>query len=251
MPDPVIPHPNVNVAGYVFGGLEPDEQADFEGHLPGCEACRAEVAELQGLPALLEQAEPPVGAPPVEVPADLKQRTFAAIEAEARRAAEEEVWRAEAARAHRGRRLRLMLASAAAAALLVAAFLGGVVLSQTGRFADRGRVVAFALSAADGGPARGTAEVRQVADGLEIRMEVSGLAPNPPGTVYECWYVGPGDTLERPNRVSAGTFTVGPDGRASLHMHSAADLRRYPAMGVTLERDRGNPARTGDKVLVS
>jgi hypothetical protein len=57
--------------------------------------------------------------------------------------------------------------------------------------------------------------------------------------------------LERPNRVSAGTFTVGADGRASLRLHSAADLQRYPAMGVTLERDRGNPARTGDKVLVS
>jgi hypothetical protein len=51
--------------------------------------------------------------------------------------------------------------------------------------------------------------------------------------------------------VSAGTFTVGADGRASLRMHSAAVLQRYPAMGVTLERDRGNPARTGDKVLVS
>jgi hypothetical protein len=241
MPDPVIPHPNPNVAGYVFGGLEPDEQADFEGHLAGCEACRAEVAELQGLPALLERAR---DIPAVEVPSDLRERTFAAIEQEA--AIEE-----AAGRARRGRRLRLMLAGAAAAALLVAAFLGGIVLSQAGPFADRGQVVAFALSAADGGPARGTAEVRQVADGLEIRMEVSGLAPNPPGTVYECWYVGPGDTLERPNRVSAGTFTVGPDGRASLHMHSAADLRRYPAMGVTLERDRGNPARTGDKVLVS
>jgi hypothetical protein len=55
-----------------------------------------------------------------------------------------------------------------------------------------------------------------VGDGLAITMEVSGLAPNPPGSVYECWYVGPGDTL-----------------------------------GVTLERDRGNPARRGDKVLVS
>jgi hypothetical protein len=235
MPDPVIPHPNLDVAGYVLGGLEPAEQAVIERHLAGCEACRAEVAELQGLPALLERAR---DIPAVEVPSDLKERTFAAIEG-------------AAGQARRGRRLRLMLAGAAAAALLVAAFLGGVVLSQAGPFADRGQVVTFALSAADGGPARGTAEVHQVADGLEIRMEVSGLAPSPPGTVYECWYVGPGDTLERPNRVSAGTFTVGPNGRASLHMHSAADLRRYPAMGVTLERDRGNPARAGDKVLVS
>ena len=79
----------------------------------------------------------------------------------------------------------------------------------------------------------------------------SGLAPNPPGSVYECWFVGPGDSLERPNRVSAGTFTIGASGRASLRMHSAVDLRRFPVMGVTLEEDGGNPMRTGEKILVS
>jgi hypothetical protein len=147
--------------------------------------------------------------------------------------------------------LRLALTAVAACLVLVVAFVGGYTLSQVGPFADRGRVIEFALAAPDGGAARATAKVRQVGDGLAITMEVSGLAPNPPGSVYECWYVGPGDSLERPNRVSAGTFTVGVDGRASLRMHSAADLQRYPAMGVTLERDRGNPARTGDKVLVS
>jgi anti-sigma-K factor RskA len=231
MSEHVVPHPDL--AGYVLGALEPAERAAFEEHLEGCAACRAEVAELETPAALLKQAPPPI-----QVPPGLRERTFAAVEQ-------------AAARTRRGRRLRLLLASAAAAALLVAAFLGGVLLSQAGPFADRGRVVAFTLTAADGGPARGTAKVHQVADGLEITMEVSGLAPNPPGSVYECWYVGPGDTLERPNRVSAGTFTVGPDGRANLRMHSAADLHRYPAMGVTLERDRGNPARTGDKVLIS
>jgi hypothetical protein len=149
--------------------------------------------------------------------------------------------------------LRLALTAVAACLVLVVAFVGGYTLSQVGPFADRGRVIAFALAAPDGGAARATAKVRRVGDGLAITMEVSGLAPNPPGSVYvyECWYVGPGDSVARPNRVSAGTFTVGADGRANLRLHSAADLQRYPAMGVTLERDRGNPARTGDKVLVS
>lgn len=44
-------------------------------HLAGCERCQAEVAELRGLPELLEQA-----APPVEVPPSLRERTFAAVE---------------------------------------------------------------------------------------------------------------------------------------------------------------------------
>ena len=232
MPD-LASHPHPNLGGYVLEALEPAERADFEEHLTGCERCQAEVAELRGLPELLEQA-----APPIEVPPSLRERTFAAVE---RAAAQEQ----------RRRRLRLALTAVAACLVLVVAFAGGYTLSQVGPFADRSRVIEFALAAPEGGAARATAKVRQVGDGLAITMEVSGLAPNPPGSVYECWYVGPGDTLERPNRVSAGTFSVGPDGRASLRMHSAADLQRYPAMGVTLERDRGNPARTGDKVLVS
>lgn len=232
MPE-LAPHPHPDLGGYVLGALEPAERADFEEHLAGCERCQAEVAELRGLPELLEQATPPV-----EVPPSLRERTFAAVER-------------AAAQQRRRRRWRLALTAAAACLVLVVAFAGGYMLSQVGPFADRGRVIEFALAAPDGGAARATAKVRQVGDGLAITMEVSGLAPNPPGSVYECWYVGPGDSLERPNRVSAGTFTVGADGRASLRMHSAADLQRYPAMGVTLERDRGNPARTGDKVLVS
>jgi anti-sigma-K factor RskA len=232
MPE-LAPHPHPDLGGYVLGALEPAERADFEEHLAGCERCQAEVAELRGLPALLEQA-----APPVEVPPSLRERTFAAVER-------------AAAQQRRRRRLRLALTAVAACLVLVVAFVGGYTLSRVGPFADRGRVIEFALAAPDGGPARATAKVRQVGDGLAITMEVSGLAPNPPGSVYECWYVGPGDSLARPNRVSAGTFTVGADGRASLRLHSAADLQRYPAMGVTLERDRGNPARRGYKVLVS
>jgi anti-sigma-K factor RskA len=226
MPDHVAPHPDL--AGYVLGALDPGETAAFEQHLAGCDACRAEVEELQGLPALMEQA-----APPVEVPPGLRERTFAAVE------------RAAAGSRRRGPLLRL----AAVAAALVIALVGGVVVSQFG--GGRGEVIELALAASPGQPGRATAELRQVEDGVEVDMEVSGLAPNQADSVYECWFVGPGDSLEQPNRVSAGTFRVGADGRASLRLHSAADLRRFPVMGVTLEKDRGNPTRSGEKILVS
>jgi anti-sigma-K factor RskA len=224
MPDHLAPHPDL--AGYVLGALDPDEAAAFERHLAGCDACRAEVEELRGLPELLDQA-----APPVEVPAGLRERTFAAVE-----------------RAAAGDRRRPLLRLAAVAAALVVALVGGVVVSQLG---DRGQVVELALAAAPGHAGRATAKLRQAGDGVEVDMEASGLAPNQGASVYECWFVGPGDTLERPNRVSAGTFRVGADGRATLRLHSAADLRRFPVMGVTLEDDGGDPRRTGDKVLVS
>jgi anti-sigma-K factor RskA len=225
MPDHVAPHPDL--AGYVLGALDPAETAAFEQHLAGCDACRAEVRELQGLPALMEQA-----APPVEVPPGLRERTFAAVE------------QAAAGSRRRGPLLRL----AAVAAAVVIALVGGVVVSQSG---GRGEVTELVLAASAGQPGRATAELRQVEDGVVIDMEVTGLAPNQADSVYECWFVGPGDTLEQPNRVSAGTFRVGADGRASLRLHSAVDLRRFPVMGVTLEKDRGNPSRTGQKILVS
>ena len=227
MPDQVAPHPHPDLAGYVLGALDPGETAAFEQHLAGCDACRAEVDELQGLPELIDRA-----APPIEVPPGLRERTFAAVE-----------------QAAGARRRAPLLRLVAVAAALVVALLGGVVVSQLG--GGGGQVIELALAAQPGVSGRATAELRRVDDGVAIDMEVSGLAPNPPGSVYECWFVGPGDTLEQPNRVSAGTFTIGASGRASLRMHSAADLRRFPVMGVTLETDGGRPERTGEKILVS
>jgi anti-sigma-K factor RskA len=228
MPDQVAPHPHPDLAGYVLGALDPGETAAFEQHLAGCDTCRAEVEELQGLPELMDRA-----APPIEVPPGLRERTFAAVE-----------------RAAGDRRRAPLLRLVAVAAALMVALLGGVVVSQLGG-GGRGQVIELALTAQPGVAGRATVELRPVDDGVAVDMEVSGLAPNQPGTVYECWFVGPGDSLERPNRVSAGTFTVGASGRASLRMHSAADLRRFPVMGVTLETDGGNPVRTGEKILGS
>jgi len=166
------------------------------------------------------------------VPPGLRERTFAAVE-----------------QAAGARRRAPLLRLVAVAAALVVALLGGVVVSQLG--GGGGQVIELALAAQPGVSGRATAELRRVDDGVAIDMEVSGMAPNPPGSVYECWFVGQGDTLEQPNRVSAGTFTIGASGRASLRMHSAADLRRFPVMGVTLETDGGRPERTGEKILVS
>ena len=137
---------------------------------------------------------------------------------------------------------------AAAAALLLVAAVG---VSTTLLRGGGGGGTTVALVAADVGTGRGSAVVRPVGQGREVRLTVHGLPPNPPGTYYECWFVGPGDTEQHPNRVSAGTFTVGSDGSASVRMISAADASRFPRMGVTLEPDDGNPARTGPKYLVT
>lgn len=272
---------HLDVAGYVLGTLTPEEATGFEQHLAGCARCRAELDELSGLPSMLSAASLDAGLPP-----GLRERTLDAVR-EAQEKAATPPWglppvrppapgldvtqgsrdapdpAPEAARVPGARRKlgsrstsrptaqsgsRPTAATrwlvAAAAALLVAAAVGvGAVL------ASRDTATTVQLVAADAGSGRGEARVRQVGTGREVTMEVSGLAPNPPGTYYECWFVGAGDSLQTPNRVSAGTFTVGADGTASVVMVSAADPARFPNMGVTLEPDDGNPARTGPKVL--
>ena len=85
--------------------------------------------------------------------------------------------------------------------------------------------------------------------GWVVDLTVEGLRPSAEGTYYECWYVGAGDSRAAPNRVSAGTFSVGPSGHARLQMTLGARLREYPVMTVSLETDDGEPARSGDDIL--
>jgi hypothetical protein len=42
-----------SVGAYVLGALEPGDRAEFESHLSGCAACRAELVRLAPLPGLL------------------------------------------------------------------------------------------------------------------------------------------------------------------------------------------------------
>ncbi|MGV0792819.1 anti-sigma factor family protein [Mycolicibacterium sp. XJ1819] len=45
-------------AAYVLGALSSDERREYESHLTTCPQCRAAVAELSGMPALLAQVDP-------------------------------------------------------------------------------------------------------------------------------------------------------------------------------------------------
>jgi hypothetical protein len=257
------PHPEqTDVAGYLLGTLEASEMTVFVAHLDDCAICQAELAELAHLPALLADV------PAAEtVPPDLEDRTFAAIEAaagvlsavpadgadvEPTTPAAGPVKPGVVIPISRGRARRQpprWLAAAAAAVIVVAAGIGVFVSSRTGSPAP---LATIRLIASDGGPAHGTAVVRATPAGLTIDMTVQGLAANRPGTMDTCWLVGPGDTLAHPNRVSVGSFVVPANG-ATVHVHwtTAADLNRFPHLGVTLEPINGNPSHQGPKILTS
>jgi anti-sigma-K factor RskA len=235
------PHPDV--AGYLLGTLDAAETEAFAEHLPGCHPCRSELAELAALPGLLADVPPSQ-----ELPAGLEQRTFAAIEAAAvvlPPATVVPIERARGARRLGPRRIALVAAAAA-----VALGLGVGVLASIGKGGGgQAPVATIRLISATGGPAHATAVVRTAPGGLSIDMQVDGLAPNPPGTMYTCWLVGPGDTLAHQNRVSVGSFVVGPSGAVHVRWTTAADLHRFSHLGVTLEPMNGKPDHQGPKVL--
>ena len=105
------------------------------------------------------------------------------------------------------------------------------------------------LISANGGPASAVATVRHSEGGETIDMRVEDLPPSPDGTVYTCWLVGPGDTLTHQNRVSVGSFIVRSPGPVRVTWTTAADMQRFPHLGVTLEPVNGDPRHQGPKVL--
>lgn len=119
---------------YLLGALDPAEHAEVEAHLRDCEACRAELAELEGLPALLSRLTiDEVAVEPLAVPDELFERVAAQA-------------RAEQARGEPSRLVRYRRLMAVAAAVVVLA-VGGVswaALHSSGSGAKARPVVAAA-----------------------------------------------------------------------------------------------------------
>lgn len=149
------------------------------------------------------------------------------------------------------RRAPLVLAAAAAVAVVLGA---GVGLS-TVLDSDDGEPVAAGVVEFDGrlvAPAGGEgalAVVRMIGEGRVVALETDELAILPAGEYYELWFVGPGDSEDSPNRISAGTFHPDPEGRTDVTFQVAVDPAKYPTMSITSEPGDGDPARTGPEVL--
>jgi len=249
--DPGAPH--VDVAGYVLGTLDDGDREAFAAHLATCARCQRELEELRGMPGLLEQAPEPV-----DVPAGLESRVMAAIAREpARRPAAPAAPAAPRPRIVRpapARPPRLVWVTAAAAAVVLA-FAGGLGLGRglaptpAPAPTQVPLVPRIHLVSANGSAASGDATIRRTPGGKSIELTVRDLPPPPPGFFYTCWLVGADDTPQRQNRVSVGSFVTPSTGAVTLRWETAADLARYPHLGVTLEPDNGNPLHQGPKVL--
>jgi len=202
-----------DLAGYVLGGLTPDEQRALEAHLAECTACRAELAELDPVPVLLDLAapaaeaatpEPEVGEEPALVVVGAAPTTTPQP-------------------APRRRHRRPVLASAGLAVAMVLAFAVGIFVASPSEPAYGAPI---ALHPVGGSPASGTIAVRAGDHGTDVRLRLDDL-PSSPDTWYECvWWSASG------GRWSAGTFRPAPANETDVELLAAAKL--HPGWSVAI-----------------
>jgi Anti-sigma-K factor rskA len=244
------PDVSAELAAYLVGGLDPAERSRFALLLEADPDLRAEHDRLAAAARLLETR-----AEPFDVPDDLEIGVRRAV---ARARSEDPGRNGDApapapAPAGRERALRsgwprrLALAGALAASLALAVFAGSRIADDGPTGSPGALEVSGALRAVDGGPA-GRVEVRMLGIGREIALTSRALPILPKGEYYELWFVGPGDTLADPNRISAGTFHPDENGRSHVRFTAAVDPSLYPEIEVTAEPGDGNPRPSGEVV---
>lgn len=214
-------HLREELGAYVLEALEHDEAQAVREHLATCPSCREEHDRLAALPHLLALADRRATA--TEPPASLE----AAVVASYRRQPPPP----KPPRASRWRWWRPALAGAVAGAAATLAVVGLLGDGDAREVILRG----------DG--AMATARLTEIDAGTQVELEVEGLPPTRGDEVYELWFGGPNQ------RVSAGTFAVGPDRSVKVTLTCGAPPPTYGRIGVTREPDRRDPAGNGPAVL--
>ncbi len=237
---------HLDLGGYLLGALEPAEREAYERHLESCQECREELRDLGDLAPLLDVA---FAADAADPPPELRVRTLAALEREVGPDARDRVLGLAPQRGERRWWVRRGGAFALATGLAaVAAFFVG----RTYESRERGPVEVRAALSAPGDPSiDASAQVVKTGIGRVIEFRSEELPILPTGEFYELWFVGPGDTLAEPNRISAGTFHPDEEGRSHVTFAAAVDPAKYPVLSVTAEPGDGDPRRTGSEVLRS
>ena len=228
------------LGAYALRALPEDEVADLRAHLDGCADCRAELASLEAVVAVL-----PASALPVEAPAAVKGSVMSVVEAEADllRAAGPPADRPAAARRRRGVRglfpRPAVTAAAAAGALALGTAIGAVVIDGDSGNQDRdARIVAARIA----DPALPGARAEVQLEGRQATLVVRGMPPPPRSRVYQVWIKSAGASP-----VPAGaTFSLR-NGRVDIPLA----VRRGQSVLVTHEPVGGSPSPTRAPIIVS
>ncbi len=151
--------------------------------------------------------------------------------------------RADRVRRDTPRWLRPVAAVAIAAVALVAFVLGANIGGG-----DAGDLELQAQLVAPTDDTSAAVTVRKLGSGRDVDVTSDTLPILPDGGIYELWFVGPGDSPDSPNRISAGTFHPDADGTTDV-VHAAVVPTDYPTVVITAEPNNGDPAVNGREVV--
>ena len=216
----------VEPAAVALDLLEPDERPIAEALLRDDPAFAAEVERLRHTAERLAGIDTLAWSPPPAPALDLARATGRP--------------KAVAPRRSRRPRWRLAFGSALALAAVVA---GVVVLSGTGGRSDPPPPAATALLLRPVAGGGGAAELVVHASG-DAELQASGLRPNGTHEHYEAWLADRGGRM-----VPMGSFRIGADGKADVHMTVDADLADFAFVDISVEPDDGPPTHSGTSVL--
>lgn len=85
--------------------------------------------------------------------------------------------------------------------------------------------------------------------GRVVDLRTGALPILPTGEYYAVWFVASDDSIDVPDRISAGTFHPDPSGRSDVRFAAAVNPELYPIVEITAEPGDGNPLPTGPVVL--
>jgi hypothetical protein len=210
-PDETSGHEPAELAALADDSLTPERRRELEAMVAESPELAERLAEQQRAVALMQNA-----ASEIETPMSL---------------------RTSLAAPHAPRRGRLarglaIVVPAVGAAVIVAAVLGVFSSSSSGQRFQ----VALASTTGSGGQATLT----KTASGWRIELRAAGLPRLDNGRFYEAWLRNAGGVL-----VPIGTFN---DGK-KVTLWAGVSPEKFPLMTVTRERDDGNQASSGQKVL--
>ena len=218
---------------YVLGDLEPSEEWVVERHVVECAACREEERGLRETHEQLAGASIAASS----VPLYLKERVLSALPAR-----DGSVTPINAKRRSFWFIPRVNRAVMAATMVLLIVVLPAVATSSG--FFDQARTATLTPTET-ASRAGGELEVRGSGSNVGANLKVWDLPQPEPNEYYELWFSKDGA------RVSAGTFTVNPDGQGAISGSVPQPAGDYQRVDITLEELAEEPRSDSAKVVLS
>ena len=236
----------LSLGGFVLGVLESTEAAEVQRHLALCPGCQNELKAFERITQALEAAPPSI-----DPPSHLKDKILSQVRAEKLSSSDQETSspseelpsRAEV----RFRNLRLVLSGAAAVAL-VAAVVALVTLGVFGLQTSSSVATIPLIPTEEEENYWGVAELHpQPSGNQQVELELNNLDEPRPDSFYEMWFV------SGEKSISAGTFTVIPEGRTEVRLSVPPQAQDYHTVLITEEsatdaRDSGKEVKLRGEV---